>query len=334
MISGLVPFEEVLEAVKDESAIENLSPHYERIRRLLFRAEAEIGYGGSVVLKKMIFTKDSNYNGKYIPFPPDFIELEGIGQYCCAMNPYEYTVTSDGIRFRKTQDVKTCLLYWALFCDGHGNPVTTRNHFEAVVAYIVWKLYSPKIFLGVGNMNAAQDYKYSFQNLLHEARGDDAFPTMEQWNEIGLLSYSDRRALLMHPIASYNYCSDEILQDCPEIVPEATYVYYWQLNGTIADIQDEINNITEEYLLTKPRAELLVFEMGKKVDYLLTGRPCFAIRETEDMDFQITDALNLDITDEYDTQYFPEIKTMLFVAKNYVIFSSIYFKFKNIIQNV
>ena len=139
MISGLVPFEEIVESVKDDTGIENLRPWYEKITRLLFRAEREIGYGGSVILKKVIYKNPANYNGKYFPYPTDFIELEGIGIKCSPVCSSTYTKTSDGIRFKETQTEDVVLLYWGIFCDGYGRPVTTRNHQEAVVAYIVWK---------------------------------------------------------------------------------------------------------------------------------------------------------------------------------------------------
>lgn len=336
MVSGLVRFEEVIEAVKDETEIKNMRPLYDRVARLIFRAESEIGFGGSVVLKKVVYTPQTTpFNtGKYFPFPEDMIELEGIGRDCCAMFETCYNKTSDGIRFRSLQTKKITLLYWGIFCDSSGRPVTTRNHFEAVVAYVIWKLYRSKMFLGTGNMNANFDFRQEWISAMLEARGDDAFPTLEQWNEIGRLSYSDRRGLLMQPTAGYNYCSDDITTECAEIIPDIMYVYFWQLNGPSLKIEDEIPNLNATYLNTKPRLTYEIFEQGKKVDYTLIGSPVFAIRETEDLNWQITDALNDDVTDEFETQYFPDIKTILFVKKSHVGYSTIHFQFKKIVNNV
>lgn len=334
MISGLVPFEEIIESVKDDTGIENLRPWYEKISRLLFRAEREIGYGGSVVLKKVIYKNPSNYNGKYFAYPVDFIELEGIGSSCRPICQSQYNKTADGIRFTTTQTKDIVLLYWGIFCDGYGRPVTTRNHQEAVVSYIVWKLYSAKIFLGIGNMNANSYYKDEFTMALLEARGDDAFPTLEEWNEIGLLSYSDRRPLIMHPTAGYDYCSDNIKTECEVIEPTTMKVYYWQIDGVGVDFDSERLNIDNDYLSKKPVVDIIVFEQGKIVNYTLIGRLCFAIQETENSNFVITDSLNNDVTDEFDVMYYAPIKTALFVSKNPYSYSSIYFKFKKTINNV
>lgn len=336
MISGLVPFEEIIEAVKDETGIANLRPYYEKLRRLLFRGEREIGYGGSVVLKKIIYRSPENFNGKYLTYPIDFIELEGVGVDCKPLWQENYRKTSDGIRFKDRQTKDVVLLYWGIFCDISGNPVTTRNHQEAIISYIVWKLYSPKIFLGIGNMNANKNYQDEFIQALLEARGDDAFPTIEEWNDLGLLSYSDRRGLLMWPTAGYNYCSEDIKEECND-TPDTTImnVYYWQLEGVTHNLFSESSYFDDDvYLHTKPRLPFEIFEQGKIVDYTKIGRICFAIQTIDDLNFEINDALNRDVTDEFECKYFPLIKTILFVSNNPISYSSIYFKFKKIISNV
>jgi hypothetical protein len=111
-------------------------------------------------------------------------------------------------------------LYWGLLCDVDGNPVSTRNHQEAVVSYIVWKLYQVRRFLDKGNASTSEDLKRTWISNSLEARGNDAFPTMEQWNEIGLLSYADRRGLLQRPIASYDYSDEFIPEQCNAETPE------------------------------------------------------------------------------------------------------------------
>ena len=95
MISGIVPFEEIVQSVKDETGIENIRPYYEKIRRFIFRAERDIGYGGSVALFKKTYlvegitSIDPNF-GKYFKFPEDFIEFEGVGQKCQLISERHY----------------------------------------------------------------------------------------------------------------------------------------------------------------------------------------------------------------------------------------------------
>lgn len=330
MISGLVPFEEIAEAIKDETGITNLRPYYDKIKRLMFRAEREIGYGGAIVLKKIIYKNVD----KYFSFPPDFIELEGIGIDCCPVWKDKFRPTTDGIRFKTAQNKDVVLLYWGVLCDGYGSPITTRNHQEAVTAYCIWKFYSPKIFLGTGNMNANQNYRQEYIIALGCARGDDAFPTLEEWNEIGLLSYSDRRALIMKPTAAYDYCSDDIKEKCEELTPGEMMVYFWQLDNVVDDIDTVIASLDgPSYLPQFPSTRYLDFEDGKIVNYTNIGRICFVIKETEDLNFTISDSLNNDVTDEFDTNYNAETKELLYVSKNHYSYSSIYFKFKKIRTN-
>ena len=326
MISGIVPFYEIVEAVKDETSISNIRPYYAKIRRLIFRAEREIGYGGSVVLKKTVYKSDTPL--KYLKFPEDFIEFEGIGIDCRRVCASNYTITSEGIRLQKEEKKDIVLLYWSIAVDQEGYPMVTRNHEEAVIAYIVWKLYSPKIFLGIGNMNAAFDYKRNFENLLLESRGDDAFPTLEEWNELGQLSYTDRRILIELPAQSYDYCADygeEITTDIPP-TPSIVSVFYWQLNSLTEDIDDVIPLINTSYIATKPNALLETFNAGVEIDYVFIGRICFAIYETENEYYAIKDILNNDVTDNFDTFYFADTKIKLYVRKNVSSFAKITFK--------
>lgn len=326
MISGIVPFYEIVEAVKDETSISNIRPYYEKIRRLIFRAEREIGYGGSVVLKKEIYKADAPF--KYLKFPEDFIEFEGIGVNCKRVHSLSYTITSEGIRFQEEQNRNVALLYWSIAVDQEGYPMVTRNHEEAVIAYIVWKLYSPKIFLGVGNMNAAIDYKNNFNSLLLESRGDDAFPSLEEWNELGMLTYTDRRILIELPAQAYDYCADygeEIINETnPE--PSIVSVFYWQLNSLTEDISDVVPLISPSYLGTKPNALLEAFNVGVEIDYVFIGRICFAIYETENDYYAIKDILNNDVTENFDTFYFADTKIKLYVRKNVSSFARITFK--------
>lgn len=326
MISGIVPFYEIVESVKDETSISNIRPYYDKIRRLIFRAEREIGYGGSVILKKVTYKADIPF--KYLKFPEDFIEFEGIGIKCHRVCQSRYTSTSEGIRFKEEQKDPVVLLYWSIAVDDEGYPMVTRNHEEAVVAYIVWKLYSPKIFLGIGNMNAAFDYRKNFENLLLESRGDDAFPTLEEWNELGTLSYTDRRILIDFPVQAYDYCVDrgEVVDTGTTEPPLLVNVFYWQLDSLIEDIDDVIPLITPDYIVTKPYTSFEMFEEGFAITYNLIGRICFAIFETQNEEYVIKDVLDNDITPVFDTFFFEDTKIKLFVSKSVYSFAQITFK--------
>jgi hypothetical protein len=336
MISGIVPFEEIVQAVKDETGIENIRPFYEKIRRLMFRGEREIGYGGSVELAKKTYlvagieSSDCNF-GKYFKFPEDFIEYEGIGQDCKIVTSNRYRTTPEGIRFKEKQTKDTVLLYWAIKVDDQGFPMVTRNHEEAVIAYIVWKLYSSKIFLGIGNMNANKNYEDAFTMALLEARGDDAFPTLEQWNALGNLMYTDRRLLIDQPVHSYDYCAeykDIICEDSGvEPNPNTISVNYWQLENSADGIDEVAPLINQSYLLTKPLLNLTSFENGVTVEYTEIGRIVFALSQVNyNLNYKFRDALGNDVTSIFDQIYFPDTFIKLYVSKLVFAPSNIPFK--------
>ena len=330
MISGIVLFEEIVQSIKDETGIENIRPFYEKIRRLMFRAEREIGYGGSVELMKKTYVIDGVSNsdpnfGKFFKFPQDLIELEGIGQKCQPVVEHKYRPTSEGIRFKEKQTIDTVILYWGIKTDDQGYPMITRNHEEAVISFILWKLYSAKIFLGIGNMNAAQDYKMSFHSALGEARGDDAFPTLEQWNALGQLSYTDRRTLIDQQVHSYDYCAeyeDEIIN-----VINQKMVKFWQLTfeQKIEDIMPLIvPAFTESILTGKQELSLEQFKEGYLCTYTGVGRIAFVITETENEYYQFKDFLGNNIDNSFDNDYVENYK--VYVSKNIITPSQITFK--------
>ena len=84
MHSTLVPFEEILEGIKDDTGMTNLSNHLPKIRRLIFRSERDIGFGGTTVLKRItykvsdcsIITTGQQFK---IKLPEDYLFIEEIG---------------------------------------------------------------------------------------------------------------------------------------------------------------------------------------------------------------------------------------------------------------
>lgn len=340
MISGIVPFEEIVQSVKDETGIENLRPFYEKIRRLMFRAEREIGYGGSVELMKKTYkvagitSSDSNF-GKFFKFPEDLIEMEGVGQDCKIIVEHRYRPTTEGIRFKEKQTKDTVLLYWGIKTDDHGYPMVTRNHEEAVVAFISWKLYSSKIFLGIGNMNANINYQQSFISALLEARGDDAFPTLEQWNALGQLSYTDRRTLIDQGVHSYDYCAeyeDEVAETEIITPPSVKLVYHWTESNDTGTIAEIIPLVNSAFLLTKDFHTLQLFENEVVVlsntpeNGPVLGRICMAINSTENVAYMILDSFNNNITNLFDSYYYGDTKIKLYVSKAVYSYYALGFK--------
>ena len=340
MISGIVPFEEIVQSVKDETGIENIRPFYEKIRRLMFRAEREIGYGGSVELMKKTYlvagVVDANPNfGKFFKFPIDLIEFEGIGQSCKPVIENKYRPTAEGVRFNTKQTIDTVLLYWGIKTDDNGYPMVTRNHEEAVVAFIVWKLYSAKIFLGIGNMNAKKDYEQLFTSALLEARGDDAFPTLEQWNALGQLSYTDRRTLIDQNVHSYDYCAeyeDENTEEEVVVPPSQQNVHFWMNDSLSEGIIEIIPKVNTTYLLDKNFRTLDVFKNLVIVDNLAgtpgaaIGRIVFAITAAHDQGFLFLDAFNNNITHLFDPYYYYDSDIKIYVSKSVYSYFSLGFK--------
>lgn len=335
MISGPVSFDEIVQSVKDGTGIQNMRPLYDRIRRLIFRAEREIGYGGSVVLKRCKFTLNVNgFNGRYCKFPEDMIELEGVGSSTAGkFAPYHYNQIVNGISFRDQQQ-EVVILYWGLACDGWGNPITTRNHEEAVVAYIIWKLYDAKRFVDNGSAVQSREYKNDWISLCLEARGDDAWPTLDEWDELSLLGYADRRGLIQYPVAAYSYCDESLIPDncCGDDSGGGTdtmKMFYWQLNSFTDNVVVVQNEIDQAYLDAKPSQNLSVFLSGFTVGYNQIGRICFAIQATTIQEWEIYDALNNNVTELFDSFYDVDLEAMVYVSKELYTFSSIFFKFKD-----
>lgn len=180
MISGIVNFEEIVEGIKDATDIQNMNPLYDKIRRFIFSIEREIGAGGLIVRKKKEFTKgDGFYDGNYIILPSDFI---GENSYA----PLTSGVLNGNIfQLYEEGPTEIDLRYMSFLLDNNGNPFTTRNHLVAVIAYATYRLYSSKMFHKTGNLNLYLIYKQEYDDAVLEARGEDAFPNEEQWDNIG-----------------------------------------------------------------------------------------------------------------------------------------------------
>ena len=185
MISGVVPFEEIVESIKDVTGYENMRPLRDKIRRFIFKAEEDIGAGGLIIRKLKQYTDvDGNYDLTDIILPEDFIGEYSYGALTAGVINGKILTLYDTPGPTEI-DVK----YMGFLLDDRGNPYTTRNHLDAVVAYSVWRLYSSRYFLGKGNLNQYREYKIEFEDYCLGARGNDAFPTEADWVDIGKIMH-------------------------------------------------------------------------------------------------------------------------------------------------
>ena len=336
MISGLYSFDQIIQDVSQETGITNLRNRYAEIRQLIARAEREINpYAGFLIKKKMIhYVGNGVFDGRSIKKPTDYVQIDKVGS--CEDGLCEgayFENVSHIIICDKKERTKITWTYWALQFDGNGNPVTSYNHAEAVVAYIVWKLYSAKVFLNEGSSGLRREYKQEFEDRCMESRGEDMFPSVSQMDKI--FSMNKWSSLNFENYTQYDRCLS--CESCLTIIEEpmepqiGTNVYYWQAANITDTITEVLSTINEAFFETVPFENISIFEQGFIVTYTqVSRRICFAIRETEIATYTITDSLNNDVTDEFDVQYLEEVKAILFVSKNQYSHSSIYFKFKKV----
>jgi len=182
MTSGIVYFEEIIENIKDATGYQNLRPYYSRIKRFIFNVENEIGYGGVLVLKKKEYTKgDGMYDGNRLVMPYDFVSEWTGGSLQMGK------VQGNTMQLYDTNSDKIDLRYIGFLLDENGNPFTTRNRLNAIVAYAVYRLYSQQVFMKKGNANQYVLYREEYNDRVLEARGDDAWPSEADWNQLGAI---------------------------------------------------------------------------------------------------------------------------------------------------
>ena len=153
MYSNIVPFENIIDAVKDETSVTNLRNLYPMVRRLVYRAEREIGYGHGLLLKKIDYKKsDGTILDMKARLPADLLLLEEVGTCNQGLCPDDYRIQGNFL-FLCRDIEEFSIIYYTLLCDGEGNPAITENHFEAVVAGVKFFMYQPKMWNNEGNMN-------------------------------------------------------------------------------------------------------------------------------------------------------------------------------------
>lgn len=342
MKSGIVPFEEIVLSVIDETGIQNLVPYYEKIRRFIFRAEREIGYGGAIIRRKLKYSvSNGTFNGLSIKLPTDYISLEGVNfdGSDLFLTDIDFFGNPQYIHLKNRTDQKDLYLtYYGMVCDGFGNPLTTRNHEEAIVAYIVWKLYKPRVFLNKGNASAnlEQFYEARYNDYLLASRGHDAFPS--NWQEIeqigDLLKMSNADIIKYVPSYTDNNNYDTPNINCVlegiNINVSGIKVYHWQYNSPSIQVT-EIVNVNQEFLDEQTFSDLSIYEVGSIISYSLIGRIGFAIQPSTLEQYRIFDILDHDITETvFERYYNSSIQTTVYVSKEHYSHSNLLFKIKPI----
>jgi len=332
MISGIYSFNQIVEDIIIETGQTNLRNRLSEIRKLVARAEREISpFTGFLVKKKMLYiVGNGNFDGTNIKKPHDFVFTDKVG--CCEDGLCDgayHETTSHIIICDKKVRTEIRFTYWGLQSDGQGNPVTSYNHADAVVAFCIWKLYSSKIFTGEGSLNVMMQYEQQWENRCGEARGEDMFPDENSMHNI--YKVNSWSSLEMANKTSYDRCIScdnctPIINDNPLTMANNMRVYYWQLNNIYQDQNTVIPTVTPAFLAEQNNEPFASFQTGFLVAHPYIGRLNLAVMETEFVQYKIFDILNNDVTDEFTAHYFQDTKIMLYTSKNVYSHSNINFK--------
>jgi hypothetical protein len=336
MYSNLVPFQNIVEIVKDDIGITNLRNQYPKLRRYIHRVERDIGFGGTLILKRVQYSLDTgtifideNGFGK-IRLPEDLVVLETVGMCYEGWCPKDYKYQGNYLFLCRYADSFN-LMYYALICDGEGNPAISENHFEAVVAGIKYFMYQPKMWNNEGNHNFYRQLKQEYHDACGEAVGDDVFPsTKKEWEQIASLMRMSQRDILIYNSEEDCYCcfpeseNKEILN--PSTDNSDDMVYYWQYSDLSKDILDA-PNIDQAFLDLQNSENVESFINGFVVPYSLIGRIGFAITNVDEDYYQIIDVFETDITDvAFDKYYDAANRIQIYISKEIYSHGNIYYK--------
>lgn len=337
-MAGLVYFHEILTAVRQSTGINIMKNREADIRSMMADAEYEINpYGSHMIKKRMIYYKgNGNFDGVKIKKPRDFVSLEFLGDCkepickCCYRETQSHVILCDPTKERD----KIIFTYFGLNVDFEGNPITTKNHKAAVVAYIVWKMYSPKVYMGQGNMNQVREYEYQFEMRCGEARGEDFL----KGNAIKNMTVINH----MTSLELNNLCIDHC--DMEECIPEFqegissievdpvenndNTVYWWQYNSLTQTVSNH-TDIDDLFLQSQQKITKEDAEKGVRFNYTNIGRIGFAINNIEDeYSVKIFDSMDQDVISAMNKFYDSENKRLIFVSKDYYSHSTIFLKFE------
>lgn len=335
MFSNIVPFSTILESIKDDTGIVNIQPLVPKIRRLIYRIQRDIGFGGAVILKKKTYrisdqTIIENEGNFFARLPEDLMFFDEVGTCKDGLCPSDYIIQGNNIFLCKKID-QFSIIYYSILLDGEGNPVTTLNHMEAVISGVAYYMYKARRFSDKGNANTLYQMETYYEDRVGEARGDDAMPsTRREWDQLARILNSSSRDFLIFDNDKSCFCSlpDEISETDEVDKNKPKDIFYWQFHDLMTDI-NFAPQIDMDYLLLRNRQSFSYFESGSIVSYENIGRIAFAIREVEENRITIFDILGNDITSiVFQTYYNSQLKTQIFISREYYTHGNIFFKIK------
>lgn len=337
MYSKIVPFETILDGVKDDTGITTLRSILPKIRRLVYRCEKDMGFGSTAILKKILYSVadgsiivSDDGKTKKIRLPEDILALEEVGLCAEGVCPGTYIIQGNYLFFcNEIMSIEEFhLVYYTLLCDGEGNPLSSENHHEAVIAGVSYWLYKPRRWQDKGSRQQFKDLEDYYHDRLREAIGNDIMPsTSKEWSKIAARLRHSYRDTLMYDPGEKCFCALPISEN-----PTGTdtnidaIMYYWQYEDLSTNI-DIAPFITQEFLDAQNYATIQSFINGQIVNYSKIGRIAFAIKNIPQDTYRIYDVLGTDITDVvFDTYYNTELTTQIYISKEYYSHGSIYFK--------
>ena len=336
MYSNLIPFSDIVDSIKDATGINNLRNRLPQVRRLVNRIQSEIGYGGSMLLKKVNYCTEDGTIGvdasglHKIKLPQDLVKIESVGTCYFGVCPEKYNIQGNYIFFKGVVTEFT-LVYYALICDGEGNPTVTENHFEAVISGLEYFMYKQKIWNKEGNANYLAYLDKYYQDRIGEARGNDVFPnTAKDWEKLGVKLRMSQRDLLIYD--SYEACynglptstNNEIIDGDNDRSDDM--VYNWQYDDLVSDIS-LAPTYDSVFLNLQDVDPIDVWINGTVINYTSVGRIAFAISNIPEDYYQIIDVFETDITSTiFDTYYDSVNSVQYYISKEYYSHGNIYFK--------
>lgn len=317
-------FYEIIEDVKTDIGFSNMTNLYSQIRQLIARAEEEINpFSGYLVRKRMAYFKgNGNFDGKNIKLPQDFVKLNENMMCQDGLCPDKIIQTNSHIVICGESRDSVFFSYWGLNCDGEGNPVVARNHKEAVVNFIVWKLYGSKVFNGDGSAQLRREYKTEWEDSCMAARGFDLFPsigTLQKMHNINSMTTAQMNQKLCADYSTTYLCDNDYDES---VKNEKITVFQLDAIGATENPED----FTEKFLSKFISYKKTDFISGINISFANIGKYGFAIDNAFPGTIDIYDILGNHINSSMNEYYNHESKKLIFVSKDFISHSSIYFK--------
>lgn len=264
-----------------------------------------------------------NFSGTHIKLPNDFIETVGVYDKIEEGRTEMKIINSNNTHLLLCNGIvnETAVLkYWAIQKDPEGNPFIPYNHFEAVVAFIVWKLYSQRTFQNEGSVNVKQNYKDVYEQFCKAARGNDIFQDLGVIDNMRAVSYVPSQYEI---VMDDCFCSCGIIDDNSP-AEDLRKVWFWQEESLTQQIFED--DVTDQFLEDKIKVPYTIFQAGTYFTTGYIGRYGLAIQGGPENPAPIIDALGASIADSVTFKYYPDRKMLVLISKNYVTPGSFFLK--------